>query len=144
MIEIVQLKEASEAALQDINKLLPQLRTHGGEHIASRVDLEMIVEDKNIRLIVARDGKKIIGMASLYIIHKLGKHKGSVEDVVVDDAYRGQQLGKRLMEVLLDEARRSKLTQLDLTSNPDRIAAHKLYERLGFKQRETEVYKLTL
>ena len=144
MVEIVRLTEAKESYVEDINRLLPQLRTHSDEHTTSVSDIEMIVADKNILLFVAKDDERIVGMASLYVMHKLGKHKGSIEDVVVDDAYRGQQLGKRLMDSILEEAKHMNLKQLDLTSNPDRIAAHKLYEKLGFKKRVTDVFKLSL
>ena len=71
--------------------------------------------------------------------------KASVEDVVVLPAYRGQGIGRTLLTRIIDFAR-TKLAPIDLrlTSNPSRTDANALYQALGFKQRETNVYAMSL
>ncbi|RJQ35563.1 GNAT family N-acetyltransferase [Candidatus Parcubacteria bacterium] len=143
-MDIVRLTEARESYVADINGLLSQLRSDPSEHKGSLIDLHTIVADKNVAFIVAVDGEKIVGMATLYMITKIGKRGGYVEDVVVDGNYRGQGLGEKLMQKLLEVARRENLKQLYLTTRPDRVAAHKLYEKLGFTQQQTDVYRMKI
>ena len=144
MVEIIRLKEANEQAVADIGILLRQLRENPEEHKTSVEELRQIVEDKNVALLVAKDGERIIGMASLYIMTKLSKRTGGVEDVVVDSTYRGQGLGEKLMQAIIDTARAEHLKTLYLTSRPERTAANKLYQKLGFELKQTNPYRLKL
>lgn len=144
MVEIIRLREASEQTLIDLNTLLPQLRGERMEQFGSLDDLKAITDDDTVALIVARDGSKAVGMATLYMMRKLGKHGGYVEDVVVDGAYRAQGIGEKLMRFLVAEATKAGLTYLYLTSRPDRVAAHKLYAKLGFEKKETDVLRLPM
>lgn len=66
--------------------------------------------------------------------------KASIEDVVVSSAYRGQHLGKQLMEYIIKEATRYALLELYLTSNSKRVVANNLYQSLGFQKKETNCY----
>lgn len=94
---------------------------------------------------VMEDDGKIMGFASL-IIHPVPT-KGlvaRVEDVVVDEKYRGQGLGRKIMNDLIDIARKEKIETINLTSNPKRIAARKLYKSLGFKLSDTGVFEMKL
>ncbi|MEK7645142.1 MAG: GNAT family N-acetyltransferase [Patescibacteria group bacterium] len=100
-------------------------------------------------LCVARDtdsSGKIVGMALLVYRHTALYSSGTIESVVVDDAYRGQKIGKELMNHLIEKARRypGSLAHLDLTSNPARVAANALYKKLGFTLRETNSYRMIL
>src|SRR3989344_7253890 len=133
MVEIVRLKEVSEQAVADINKLLPQLRTDPSEYSASITELRSITEDNDVALVVALDSGKIVGMATLYIITKFSKRNGHVEDVVVDGEYRGQGLGEKIMQALINLARSEQVKTLHLTSRPERVAGNKLYQKLGFE-----------
>ncbi len=144
MITAQRITTASADSLQDINKLLLQLRRNPSEPLGTEQDLNDIVTDKNVIFIAVQDGEKIIGMATAYLAQKFGKKTGFVEDVVVDETYRGQGLGQKVMEVLIQQAKNAGASQLYLTSGPDRITAQKLYLRIGFKKRETDVFKLVL
>ncbi|TSC86177.1 MAG: putative acetyltransferase [Parcubacteria group bacterium Gr01-1014_8] len=139
---IEQLRSATGEALSDINKLLKQLRDEGGNGVLS--ELEAVVNNDNTALIVAKDGERIVGIGTLYTIQKISKRSGHVEDVVVDDAYRGQGLGEKLMQFLLDVARKKHIKKVYLTTRPARIAANKLYQKLGFQRKETNVYSIEL
>jgi ribosomal protein S18 acetylase RimI-like enzyme len=67
-----------------------------------------------------------------------------IEDVVVDGSARGHGVGEALNKAALDEARLRGAVTVDLTSRPSREAANRLYQRLGFVARETNVYRYTL
>ncbi|MDD3498468.1 MAG: GNAT family N-acetyltransferase [Candidatus Moranbacteria bacterium] len=94
---------------------------------------------------VIDDDGKIIGFAAL-IIHPVPTKGlvGRVEDVVIDEKYRGRGLGRKIMEDLIDIARREKIEILNLTSNPRRVPARKLYESLGFQLSDTGVFWMKL
>ena len=143
-MEIVQLKEASEEQLENINALLQQLRANASETIGSMEELKIIFGNPNAVLIVAKDGERIAGMATLYVLQKIGKRTGIVEDVVVDEAYRGHGLGEQVMKKVIESAREHEIQSLSLTSRPARVAAHKLYKKLGFAPKETTPFSLRL
>lgn len=143
-VVIGKLTEATPGALADINRLVGQLREDAGASAGVLADLECIVGNKDCIMLVARDGEKIVGVATLYMFTKIGKRVAHVEDVVVDDAYRGQGLGEGLMRALIEAARSEGLHSVHLTSRPARVAANKLYQKLGFEPKETNVYRLGL
>ena len=144
MIEIKRLKKASAADLEVVNLLLKQLRIDAGAADATMDELQEIVSDKNVALVAIRDDNKLIGMATLYMITKFGKRVAFVEDVVVDEAYRGQGLGEKLMRAVIAIAREERVGTLNLTSRPERVAANKLYQKVGFELKNTNVYRLKL
>jgi ribosomal protein S18 acetylase RimI-like enzyme len=142
MITITTLKQATKGELKDVIHLITELRRNPAEHKGSLADLRDIVADKKATMVVAKDGAHIIGMATLYVIVKVGKRFGCVEDVVVDSRYRGQGLGKKLMSALIAAGRKKKLAYLFLTSHAGRGAANNLYPKLGFELVDTNPYKL--
>ena len=98
------------------------------------------------RIFVAEnDEKHIVGCATLCVFESPTGRKASVEDVVVLPAFRGQGIGRTLLTRIIDFAR-TKLSPIDLrlTSQPCRTEANALYEALGFKKRDTNVYKMSL
>lgn len=141
-MNIVQLKEASEGAVNDISILLSQLRENAEEHTTTLSELSDIVKDHNTVCIVAQDGSRIVGMGMFYILQKFGKRIAHVEDVVVHSDFRGQGLGKSIMEAVIATARERGVRTLNLTSRPAREAANQLYQKLGFERKETNVYRL--
>ena len=67
-----------------------------------------------------------------------------IEDVVVDDAARGAGVGEALVGAAVERAGAVGAKTVDLTSRPSREAANRLYVRLGFESRTTNVYRRTL
>ena len=67
-----------------------------------------------------------------------------IEDVVVDEAARGQGTGEALVREGIRIAEEAGAKAVNLTSRPDRAAANRLYQRLGFEARTTNVYRLEL
>lgn len=143
-MKIVQLRRATKEALKDLNDLLPQLRQYPAGRKGTIAELRDIVGNKRSIMIVAQDGKRIVGVGSLYSISKIAGKSGHIEDVVVDSAYRGQGVGEKIVQALIKSARAQKIQSLHLTSRPARAAANKLYQKLGFVQKETNVYRLKL
>ncbi len=141
---IGKLTRASAQACKDIEKLLAALRVNSKEYKAPLSDLRRIVGDKNVVMMVVKDKGHIVGMATLYMFTRLGKRVGLIEDVVVDAVYRGQGLGEKLMRALIAVARKGKLKSIALTSRPERIAANKLYQKVGFEIKKTNPYRMSL
>lgn len=142
MIKIEQVKSASTKDLAAINNLLPQLNP--AARVLGAQDYKAIVKSPNSFLFVARDKGGVVGMATLAITHIPMGRRGWIEDVVVDANYRGQGIGSRLSDALLKMARKQKVSHLQLTSRPSRQAANRLYRRIGFRRKVTNVYKMKL
>ena len=91
------------------------------------------------------DDGHVFGCATLCVFDTSTGRKASVEDVVVNPECRGQHIGRKLMEHIIDFARRELGdVELHLTSNPRRVAANNLYRSVGFQQRETNVYNMEI
>lgn len=142
MAIVFQLKESSEKAAADLARLGSEL--HGDSRSLSKQNLDELISKKDLAIVVVRDSDQIVGMGSLYVIQKIGKLNAYIEDVIVDSGYRGQGLGERVVRQLLTIAKEKGVRGVTLTSRSHRIAAHKLYEKLGFKTVDTNVFKLSL
>lgn len=109
--------------------------------------LETFLEQDNIYLLAYRgeageDGvAPILGMLTLVTFEIPTGWRAWIEDVVVDSAARGQGAGQQLVEAALDIATKKGVKSVDLTSRPSREAANRLYQRCGFVQRETNIYR---
>ncbi len=140
-IAIEILRVPSDNAVLDLNQLLPQMSEHG--KVMTFDYLGDLLAAPGV-LAVAKDGDQIVGCAYLAIEKIPTKIKGWIEDVVVDERYRGQGLAKRLLQLLLDAARGAGCMHVNLTSRPERGAAQHLYGQLGFAQRSTRVWRANL
>ncbi|CEI95002.1 hypothetical protein RMCBS344292_09203 [Rhizopus microsporus] len=83
----------------------------------------------------------LVGTASLVYSHCVTGTRVHIEDVVVDSEQRGKGIGTYLINETIDRAKKLQAKSIDLTSRPDREAANRLYRKLGFVQRETNVYR---
>ncbi|MCR4325350.1 MAG: GNAT family N-acetyltransferase [Patescibacteria group bacterium] len=143
MVTVSVLKSASQETYADIRVLLAELRGEAKSR-GTLAQLKKMVADKNTTIIVAKDGRRIVGVALLFTVQKLGRNFGLVEDVVVSSEYRGQGLGKRLMRAVIAAGRKRKLSYLFLTSKPARVSANMLYKKLGFELVKTNPYRMRL
>lgn len=87
-----------------------------------------------------------MGIVHTWCVPSTGE-KAYIDDIVVLPEYRGQSIGKRILEKLMETARRAGARKISLTSNPkitDRKIAIRLYRKLGFKKKYTSLYELTL
>lgn len=141
MIEIVELNTLTDAQVEEVIALMGELDP------TITVTPEMVrrtVEADNTNFFAVMDGEHIIGCASLCVFESPTGKKGSIEDVVISSAYRGQHLGKHLMEYLIDFTRLYAPIGLQLTSRPARVAANRLYQSIGFHRRDTNSYQLLI
>ena len=103
----------------------------------------MIDSDDTV-LFVARVDGVILGSLTLAFYRIPTGTKAWIEDVVVDTDARGHGVGELLSRAALDEARARGAKDVSLTSRPSREAANRLYQRIGFEPRDTNVYRYTL
>jgi ribosomal protein S18 acetylase RimI-like enzyme len=126
-----------------IARLVPQLSSSAA--VPTAYEVEGIVEAQATTLFVARDAdQQIVGALTLALFRVPTGVRAWIEDVVVDGSARGGGIGSALVEAAVGEARKAEARTVDLTSRADRADANRLYQRLGFEQRETNVYRLTL
>lgn len=136
----------SDADMADLQSLLLQLDPVAPALTKDRVRRVM----ENGRILVIRhcetDGGplRIVAMATLVFKEQVMGRFGSIEDVVVDENHRQKGLGNWLTKALIARAETLGMTHLDLTSRPHRVAANKMYEKLGFIRRDTNVYRFVL
>jgi ribosomal protein S18 acetylase RimI-like enzyme len=123
-------------------RLIPQLSSSSPPPGAD--ELSAIVSDPNSTLLVARIGDRIVGTLTLVVFRIPTAVRAWIEDVVVDEAAGGRGIGRALTEAALDRAREAGCRSVDLTSRPSRDVANRLYQRVGFERRETNVYRFTL
>ena len=113
----------------------------------TQTQLADMVSSPAITLLVAREpdaGGEIVGSLTLAMFRIPTGRRAWIEDVVVDSAQRGKGLGEALTREALRVAQAAGATTVDLTSRPSREAANRLYQRIGFQLRETNVYRYTL
>ena len=125
--------------LAAFERLMPQLTA---APIPTLDELQNLLDSSNI-LIVARtpdEAGQIVGSATLGIFRTISGLHAHVEDVIVDEALRGRGCGEALVRHLLQIARELGLEGVSLTCNPRRAAANRLYQKMGFKQWNTNVY----
>ncbi|MBV8295672.1 MAG: GNAT family N-acetyltransferase [Acidimicrobiia bacterium] len=144
MAVAVEEARAVEGDLVDaFARLTPQLSRSNPPPTAD--ELGEIVRSGASRLLVARDESgAIVGSLTLVLFRIPTGIRAWIEDVVVDEAARGQGAGEALNREALRIAAGAGARTVDLTSRPSREAANRLYQRLGFRPRETNVYRYEL
>lgn len=125
-----------------MSRLIPQLSSSNPP--PTLAELSVIVDNDSCDVLIARDGEKIVGSLTLVVFPIPTGVRAWIEDVVVDEAARGKGVGEALNTFALQRARERGAKTVDLTSRPSREAANRLYQRLGFVARETNVYRFTL
>ena len=123
-------------------RLVPQLSS--SSPAPSREQLERIVQSDSCRLLIAREGGQIVGSLTLVVFPIPTGARAWIEDVVVDSSARGKGVGEALNLKALEIARAEGAVTVDLTSRPSREAANRLYQRIGFVKRDTNVYRYDL
>jgi ribosomal protein S18 acetylase RimI-like enzyme len=136
-MNIEHVTEADEELVQVVRRLLPQLTE--ARTPPTLAQLRETVENQT--LLVARDGDgRIVGTLTLVLYRVSSGVKARIEDVVVDEEARGQGIGEALTREGMRRAAEAGVLMLELTSMPYRQAANRLYKRLGFVRKPTNVY----
>ena len=139
-VEIAQ--DVTSELTDAITALLPQLSSSAPA--PSPEELRELVESPATTLFIARLDGAIVGSLTLAVFRIPTGVRAWIEDVVVDASARGQGVGEALNQAALAQARRLGARTVDLTSRPSREAANRLYQRLGFAARDTNVYRFEL
>ena len=141
-VQIESVREATPELQSALARLLPQLNPHLA--IPSLDHLAAVVADPAVTLLVARDGDTIVGTAAVIVYLTPIWLKARIEDVVVDEGSRGRGVGESLVRECVEVARARGAGIVELQSARVREAANRLYPRLGFELRDSNVYRLTL
>ncbi|MEP7023099.1 MAG: GNAT family N-acetyltransferase [Actinomycetota bacterium] len=141
-VEVEVLSEVTDEVTEAFGRLVPQLSRSAPP--LSQAALTAVTVHDAITVLVARSGGVIVGTLTLVMFPAPTGLRAWIEDVVVDEAARGQGAGEALSSAALDLAREAGARTVDLTSRPSREAAGRLYERIGFQQRDSRVYRHTL
>lgn len=137
IVEIKTYSPAYHAAIQHfLNQLTPDPMTF------TESMFKELLASTNSYLFFLMQEEKIAGMLTVGIYHSPTGGKAWIEDVVVDEAFRGQGLSKLLVNHAIEFVKSQHIPLLMLTSNPSRIAANKLYQAMGFERKETNVYRM--
>jgi len=143
MIVLEEPTTVSPELVEAFTRLVPQLSS--SSLVPSLTELESMVASPVTRLLLARDGPdgRIVGTLTVVIFHIPTGVRAWIEDVVVDESARGQGVGELLTREAIRLGREAGARTIDLTSHPSREAANRLYLRLGFVLRETNVYRFS-
>lgn len=139
-MSIYPITELTDEVYDAFSRLIPQLSSVS---MPSRDDLaDLILADATTLLLARQDGEggPIIGALTLVCFRVPTGLRAHIEDVIVDESARGQGVGKALTCEALRLAAEYGANGVMLTSNPSRVAANKLYQKMGFKEWETNLY----
>lgn len=143
MFQIEQVTRATQELSESMAGLLPLLSSAPPPSLA---ELQQIVSSPCSRLLVAREGPggPVVGCLTLGVFRAPTGLRAWIEDVVVAESARGKGCGEALTRHALALASGLGARTVELTSRPSREAANRLYQRIGFVKRETNVYRYSL
>jgi GNAT superfamily N-acetyltransferase len=143
MVRIEAVSEATPEVHAALAHLLPQLNDKLPVPAMERI--QALVADPAVTLLVAKDGREVVVGTTTVIVYTTPFWiKARLDEVVVDTAARGMGVGAALVSAALDIARAKGAQVAELQSGVQREAANRLYPRMGFKLRETNVYRIVL
>lgn len=144
MTDISIASEISIELLDALARLMPQLSP---DPCPTPEELQTILASECTTLFIARHPDErgpIVGTVCLVAFRTPTGLHAWIEDVVVDESARGQRIGEALTRAAIEHAARLGITKIDLTSNPRRETANRLYQRMGFQPRHTNLYRYTI
>ncbi len=140
-VQVEVLRDVTTEAVEAFGRLLPQLSASAAP--LDRESLGAILEASANTVLIARADGVINGALTLVMFPIPTGLRAWIEDVVVDQSARGQGIGEALSLEALRLARAAGARTVDLTSRPSRTAAGRLYQRVGFTERESRLYRFT-
>jgi ribosomal protein S18 acetylase RimI-like enzyme len=140
-VEVV--RKLSPELMEALRRLVPQLTRNAALPDESAV--AALLADPDVKLLAALSPEgAVVGVAAVAIYRRLTGISAHLEDVVVDEPARGAGIGTMLVTAAMDIARAGGADRLELTSATSREAANRLYVRMGFPRRATNVYSMEL
>jgi GNAT superfamily N-acetyltransferase len=140
MTSIIEIKTYSPEYHEAMQRFLNQLTT--SPMVLTEGMFHQLLASENSHLFFIMKDEQIAGMLTVGIYYSPTGGKAWIEDVVVDETFRGQGLSKQLVAHAIEFVKSQQIPLLMLTSNPKRIAANKLYQTMGFERKETNVYRM--
>jgi ribosomal protein S18 acetylase RimI-like enzyme len=137
-VSVERVTEATDEVVAALARLLPQLSASAKS--PSRDGLAAMLDSGAVLFVFRDEGGTLVGALSMGLYVVPTGRKAIVEDVVVDETARGKGVGEALVKAAQEAAQQAGLAAIWLTSRSEREAANRLYRRLGFEQRETNVY----
>jgi ribosomal protein S18 acetylase RimI-like enzyme len=131
-----------DAIVNAFAHLIPQLSSSNPAPNAA--DLQAIVDHDACHLLLASEDDVVLGALTLVVFPIPTATRAWIEDVVVDGNARGKGVGEALSKAAIDIAAGLGAKTVELTSRPSREAANRLYQRIGFVARDTNVYRYTV
>ena len=141
-VVVEQATIANAELLDAFHRLIPQLSSSNPP--PTQDELAQIIASPASVLFIARLDEHIVGSLTLATFQIPTGIRAWIEDVVVDETARGHGVGEALNQAAILEAHHRGAITVELTSRPSREAANRLYLRLGFEIRETNVYRYNL
>ena len=143
-VRVDAVTEATPEIHDALVRLLPQLNPK--LPVPDMERLRRLLADPAVTLLIARDGDAIVGTTTVIVYTTPFWIKARLDEVVVDAAARGQGVGEALVMAALGVGRQrgAQVAELQSGRGPQRAAAHRLYERLGFQIRDTDVMRVVL
>ena len=139
MVDVTIATGASDDLHAALQRLVPQLSSSNPP--PSFDELDRVCRHEANSFFVASDETGIVGVLTLVVFPIPTGIRAWIEDVIVDDAARGKGVGRLLNEAAIEHAFGQGAITVDLTSRPSREAANRLYQRIGFEARDTNVYR---
>jgi ribosomal protein S18 acetylase RimI-like enzyme len=137
-MRVERVTQVDEPLAAGIAALVPQLSARCAP--PDLAALQEVAAAAGTTLLVAREGEDVLGMLTLVLYRVPTGFHGWIHDVVVDESARGRGVGEALTTDALTLAEEAGAITVELTTRPEREAANRLYQRLGFERRETNVY----
>ena len=141
-VQVEAVRRVTDELIDAAGRLLPQLS--GSAATIGAEELGGVVGHEATTLFVARSQERIVGMLTLVMFPLPSGLRARIEDVVVDQAARGRGVGAALTKAAVAQAQGRGARSVDLTSRASRVAANRLYQRLGFQLRDSNVYRYQL
>ncbi|MFJ1472738.1 GNAT family N-acetyltransferase [Capnocytophaga cynodegmi] len=135
-LEKTNITSSIEKQIQDLFSELSDIQTVSLEKLFSLAQSPYIA--------LCTDENKIVGMATMAVYDVISGRKAWIEDVVVSSNYRQKGIGERLTQFLIEKAKELEVNMLLLYSNPKREAAHRLYKRMGFLDKGSTLFAMTI
>lgn len=151
MIRVEPVTEVDDACVAAFARLVPQLSSSAA--VPGRAEITEMVGSPGTTVLLALidcapdthgDEWAVVGALTLLIFQIPTGVRALIEDVVVDSSARGSGVGSALVAAAVERAGLAGARTVELTSRPSREAANRLYLRVGFERRETNVYRLKL
>lgn len=141
-ISIESITEVTSEVVDAIQQLAQKIGSNYKQ--LTENDLQDMVASPNTTILVARVDQKIVGMITVLVFRIPYVKKAYLDDLVIDETYRGHGIAKQLMKQAMNLATNKGASYVDLTARPRRMEGNSLYESLGFKKRDTNVYRLII